>query len=193
MKNIIEFMELISLLKELQRTGWKVHNVSGVLDTTASHTLGVIFLAWLFAKKTRADVEKLMKMALVHDLVESEIGDLSPQDTQLIDRDKLEEDGLKTLTRRIPAELQEEIVNLIKEFRAERSRESKLVRACDKLDTVFQAYFYRKADRLSEASFNEFFDFAETACRKGLARELLDQIRDAARKQKFEQDCERGA
>jgi putative hydrolase of HD superfamily len=184
MKNVIEFMKLVSSLKELQRTGWKQHGVTGIIDTTASHTFGVIFLSWLFAKDGHVDTEKVLKLALLHDFVESVIGDLTPEESERIDRDRLEESGLNTAEERLPPPLTEEVRSLIEEFRKGVSEEARMVRVCDKLETLFQAYFYRGANRLSEASFREFFSYAEETCKEGLGRELLDEIQDAAKEQR---------
>jgi len=177
MENAVEFMELVSILKELQRTGWKQHRVTGIIDTTASHSFGVALLSWLFAGKGEVNLDKVLKMALVHDLVESVIGDLTPSEAERIDRDALEEDGLKRIEKKFPDRLGDEIRSLIREFRAGATKEAKTVRICDKLETLFQAYFYRKSDRLSENSFREFFRYAEKECRTGLAREVLNQMR----------------
>jgi putative hydrolase of HD superfamily len=181
MKNVIEFMELVSSLKELQRTGWKQHRVTGIIDTTASHTFGVVFLSWLFVKDGHVDTEKVLKMALLHDFVESVIGDLTPEESERVDRNRLEENGLKTAEERLPPPLTEETRSLIEEFRRGVSVEARIVRVCDRLETLFQAYFYRRANRLSEASFIEFFSYAEEICNEGLGRELLNEIQDAAK------------
>jgi putative hydrolase of HD superfamily len=178
MKNAVELMELVSLLKELQRTGWKQYKVTGIIDTTASHTFGVVFLSWIFAKQAHIDSEKMLKMALVHDLVESVIGDLTPSQSKRVDRDKLEESGLRKVEKRLPALLADETKSLIREFRANTTREAKMVNVCDKLETLFQAYFYRKSNRLSEDGFKAFFRYAEKICKTGLAKELLNQMRE---------------
>lgn len=179
MKNVVEFMDLVSSLKELQRTGWKQHKVTGIIDTTASHTFGVIFLSWLFAEEAQVDLEKVLKMALVHDFVESVVGDLTPSQAKDIDRDALEENGLRNVETRLPTLLANETKSLVREFRTGATKEAKMVKVCDKLETLFQAHFYRKSNRLSEASFREFFRYAEKACKTGLARELLNQIKNS--------------
>ena len=98
MENMIEFMELVSSLKELQRSGWKFHRISGILETTASHTFGVLFFAWLFAKKERIDTEKILKMALVHDLLESITGDFTPHDVGARERYRIEKKALSVIS-----------------------------------------------------------------------------------------------
>lgn len=179
MENVVEFMELVSSLKELQRTGWKQHRVTGIIDTTASHSFGVVLLSWLFAKEAQVDLEKVLKIALVHDLVESVIGDLTPAEAKRVDRDALEENGLKRIERKIPGALLDEVKSLIREFRAGATKEAKIVRVCDKLETLFQAHFYRKSDRLSVDSFREFLSYAEKECRTRLAKEALSQIKNS--------------
>jgi putative hydrolase of HD superfamily len=180
MRNVIELMKLVSSLKDLQRTGWKQHGVSGIIDTTASHTLGVALLSWTYAKRENVDILKVLKMALVHDLVESVTGDLTPQDSKRVDREKLEKNGIQKVQERLPAELRDEVASLVEEFRREKTEESKMVKACDRLETVLQAHFYWKAGRLSDAGFRAFFEYGEKVCRTRFAKELLDQIRDAA-------------
>jgi putative hydrolase of HD superfamily len=190
MKNAVEFMELISSLKELQRTGWKQHRVTGIIDTTASHSFGVAFLSWLFAnesaKENPVDLKKVLEMALVHDLVESVIGDLTPSEARRVDRDKLEEKGLEKVERKLPTDLVYEIKSLIREFREGTTREARMVRVCDKLETLFQAHFYRNSNRLSENGFREFLEYAEKECRTRLAGELLNQIKDSESKKPSE-------
>jgi len=178
MENLIEFMELVSSLKELQRSGWKFHRISGILETTASHTFGVLFFVWLFAKKERVDTEKILKMALVHDLLESITGDFTPRDVGASERYRIEKKALSVIGKKLPEELRDEITSLIKEFHTSRTKESKIVRVCDRLDTVFQAYFYKKSNRGNESILSEFFNGAEKVCSEGLARELLNQLRN---------------
>jgi putative hydrolase of HD superfamily len=179
MENLVEFMELVSSLKELQRTGWKQHEVTGIIDTTASHSYGVVLLSWVFAKEIQVDLEKVLKMAAVHDLVESVIGDLTPTEAKRIDRDALEENGLRKIESELPNALLDEVKSLIREFRAGATKEAKTVRVCDKLETLFQAHFYRKSDRLSEHGFREFLRYAEKECRTRLAKEILSQIKNS--------------
>ena len=70
MNELFVLLDMTSRLKELQRTGWINHYLSGILETTVAHTFSVMLLAWWFSEKTTINTEKMIKMALVHDLLE---------------------------------------------------------------------------------------------------------------------------
>lgn len=181
MREILALMETASKLKELQRTGWIEHRVPGNLETTASHIFGVTLLAWWFSEKEMSKKERIIKMALVHDLLESITGDFTPKSISKSERDKIEERSLEIIVTMLPKELKEEIWSLIHEYRNSETKESRIVKACDRLDTLFQAYFYLKANRISKSAFEDFFSFAEEACKEGLAKEILTKLGNAAK------------
>lgn len=76
MNRDLEFLYEIGSLRYLQR-GWKQHfgmDVQNVLE----HTLRVTFTALMIAEREgKGDANKIMKMALVHDLAETRCTDLS--------------------------------------------------------------------------------------------------------------------
>jgi putative hydrolases of HD superfamily len=76
MKNDINFLFEIGSLRNVQR-GWRQHlgtDCANVLD----HTIRVIWLALIISRMEKAgDENKIMRMALVHDISETRISDLS--------------------------------------------------------------------------------------------------------------------
>jgi putative hydrolases of HD superfamily len=76
MKKDINFLFEIGSLRNVQR-GWRQHlgmNCANVLD----HTIRVIWLALIISRMEKSgDENKIIRMALVHDLSETRISDLS--------------------------------------------------------------------------------------------------------------------
>lgn len=142
-------------LKELSRAGWIKSGLEDV-ESVAAHTWGVSYLCYLLCPDS-LDKLKVLSMAIVHDLGEAIIGDITPHDK--ITREKkyeLELSAIKKLTTSIGK--QEEIIDLWLEYESNTSVESKFVKACDKLDMALQASIYE----LKDNTFNpeEFIDSA---------------------------------
>jgi len=82
MKRFIKFFFNIQKLKEKKRRGWLLHQIENS-ESTASHIFRVAVLAWMLGKKERLNTEKLLKMALVHDVCEIFTFDETPYDPLL--------------------------------------------------------------------------------------------------------------
>ena len=66
-------------IQHLKRTGWVVHGVHEP-ETVSGHMYRMAMMAFLFGGQSDPAVsqEKCIKMALVHDLAESVVGDITP-------------------------------------------------------------------------------------------------------------------
>ena len=67
MEKLIEFLLEIEKLKGKERRGWVVHKIKNA-ETTAEHILHLTILVWILGRQKRINMEKALKMALVHDL-----------------------------------------------------------------------------------------------------------------------------
>ncbi|MBI4175945.1 MAG: HD domain-containing protein [Candidatus Aenigmarchaeota archaeon] len=59
-----------------QFNSWKVLSKIKYPESVAAHSYGTAVLAMVLAKKLNVNQERLIKMALIHDLAESIIGDI---------------------------------------------------------------------------------------------------------------------
>merc|ERR1719376_1500964 len=93
----------------------------------------------MFAPKD-LDREKCIKMALVHDVAEAVIGDITPVDERYTKAQKyqMEEDAFKDITKNIGA-VGEEMVALWKELELRETAEAKFVKDLDRLDWIYTA------------------------------------------------------
>jgi len=72
---LIDFFEIVGELKSVRRTGWLNHKVPNP-ESVADHSFRTAVMAMILAPKIGANVEKAIKMALIHDIGETKIGDV---------------------------------------------------------------------------------------------------------------------
>ncbi|RAH13571.1 MAG: phosphohydrolase [Methanobacteriota archaeon] len=142
-------------LKDLSRSGWINSGLNDV-ESVAAHTWGVSYLCYVLCPDGLNKL-KVLSMAIVHDIGEAIIGDITPHD--LISRERkyqMELSAIKQLTNF--TDKQSEIIDLWLEYESNETEESKFVKACDKLDMALQSSIYE----LRYKSFNpeEFIDSA---------------------------------
>jgi len=82
MKELINFFINIGKLKGKKRRGWLVHQIPEA-ESTASHIFRMAIVSWLLAKKEKLNIEKVLKMALIHDICEVFAEDETPYDPLL--------------------------------------------------------------------------------------------------------------
>lgn len=150
LKEILEFFETIEKIKRKEREGWKKSKVKGVVETIGSHSFGAALLGWFLAEKEGLDKEKIIKLLLVHDLVMAQMQDITPYDKAYAKKKDIENGTIGRLLEKIPQELKSEFQYLIREYQKEETKESRLAREADKLDTLLQAFFYSKENNRKE-------------------------------------------
>ncbi|KAH0946943.1 hypothetical protein HN011_001223 [Eciton burchellii] len=154
-KKLQEFMELVGRLKHMKRTGWVKRNIPEP-ETIAGHMYRMAMLSFLVDGKENLDKVKIMQMALIHDLAECIVGDITPfcgipPDVKHQMEDKAMEDICKLLGDKGP-----EILQIFREYEKQESPEAQYVKDLDRLDLLMQAYEYEKRDNMP-GKLDEFF------------------------------------
>jgi putative hydrolase of HD superfamily len=98
MKNFVEFFHQIGKLKGNPRRGWVINDIKNP-ESIAEHTFRAAVMAWLLAEKKKLNVEKVLKIALIHDICEVYAGDTTPYDSILPKSKKKRAELLKTWPR----------------------------------------------------------------------------------------------
>lgn len=76
--------DAIGRLKEVPRTGWLDRGIPPEdVESVADHSYGVALLAWLLAPD-ELDRARAVELALIHDLAESVVGDVTPYDRETL-------------------------------------------------------------------------------------------------------------
>ena len=156
-------------LKEISRAGWINSGLKNV-ESVAAHSWGVSYLA-LILMPEEMDKERILSMAIFHDLGEAIIGDITPADNiAKEEKHDLELNAINELTK--PIKRREKLIDLWHEYEKNITPEAKFVKACDKLDMALQATFYS----LKDHSFNpkEFIDSALSIIDDECMRLLID-------------------
>ncbi|MEK7163010.1 MAG: HD domain-containing protein [Patescibacteria group bacterium] len=133
MKNDINFLYEIGCLRFIQRT-WK-HFLNADFSNVSEHIMRVTWIALILAKYEGVkNTEKLLKMALVHDISESRTGDVNYISRQYTERKELNAicDILKNTV------LEEEFTKLWEECEKKESLEAKIIKDADNLDVDFE-------------------------------------------------------
>ena len=148
------YIKLMGKLKELSRTGWIRKGIKNP-ETVAAHSHGVSMLVLLFAP-AHLDKEKCLKIAIIHDLQESIVGDITPFDG-VQDKPEREKHAIKEISQNLDFP---ELLDLFSEYEKNLTPEARFVRDMDRLDAVLQAKYYDTNNKAEEQIFNEFYNYA---------------------------------
>lgn len=125
--NLANFLFEAATLKRLQRTGWQI--LGGNRESIAEHSFMVAVIGYVLAGQLKADLGKVLLMALFHDFAESRTGDvykLSDLYVQ-VDESKAIADAFGGLFFR------DELVKATSEYEKRQTLESKIVHDADVL------------------------------------------------------------
>ncbi|EDW77516.1 uncharacterized protein Dwil_GK24540 [Drosophila willistoni] len=171
---IVQFMELIGNLKHTKRTGWVLRDVSDC-ESISGHMYRMSMLTFLLDGSEGLNQIRCMELALVHDLAESLVGDITPfcgvsKDEKRAMEFKAMEDICKLIEPR-----GKRIMELFEEYEHGQSPESKFVKDLDRLDMVMQAFEYEKRDNCL-LKHQEFFDSTEGKFNHPFVKKLVNEI-----------------
>ncbi len=135
--SILSFLREAERLKNVYRTSW---TSSGQQESVASHTWRVCLMALVFERSfPEADISRLLKMCIVHDLGEAIGGDIPAiyQQSEAPKADQERQD-LLVLVEPLPEFIRHEILALWDEYNAAASPEARIAKALDRLETLLQ-------------------------------------------------------
>ena len=139
-------------LKSLPRAGWIRVGVEAP-ETVASHAWGVAWLV-LALCPPHVDRGRALAMAVLHDLAEVRIGDITPHDgVDPADKRAREVAALDSLVAGLGHA--QELSGLWIDFETGASPEGRFVQACDKLDMALQAQHYARVHGIDPREFVE--------------------------------------
>lgn len=149
-RNVLNFYERLSVLKEKERTGWQKWNVIGRRESVNDHTTSCQHLALALYSEydIDVDIEHVILMLAFHEIGESIIGDITRYDgVSAISKALREKAAVNSICT--PLLKGNMLVSLFEEFEAKETPEAKFAFLCDKLDCDLQAWLYSKAGRCS--------------------------------------------
>lgn len=165
MKNIYNYFKEINKLNETIRTGWINRKIPlGRLESVGEHTFTMALLALSVIDKydLNLNTEKVLKMILIHELGEIDVGDIAlPNEEQA----KKKYIGELNCVNRICDVLDESwMLDLWMEFEEKKTEEAIFVYKMDKLQAVMQAKYYSEIIDDNYVTFDEFYNNALDKC-----------------------------
>ena len=166
------FLATALRLKTLKRAGWVRCGV-GDCESVAEHSFGVALLA-LVASDAQLNRERCIELAMVHDLAESIVGDLTPADA-VSPQEKFERE-LEAMQRLSKLLGDERILALWEEFESAATVEAQFVRDLDVIEMAWQANEYEATKMLKASDAKGFRDSARSRLRTNAGRALFAKI-----------------
>jgi putative hydrolase of HD superfamily len=133
----LAFIQQAEALKNVLRSA---HTSTGRRESTAEHTWRLCLMAMVFADDLGpVDLAQVLQLCVVHDLGEALNGDIpATAQHQVPDKSERERRDLLQLMQPLSQPLQARLLALWEDYEFGRSREARLVKALDKLETLIQ-------------------------------------------------------
>ena len=168
-------------LKRLERTGWNLRGLPSGTESVAAHSFGVAIAAMLLAddlieKGVELDVEKVIRIAVLHDWAEARVGDMPRTAIDYFGaeaRQRAETQAFVDIVS--PLDAAPQYRALYDSYERRESLEAKLVKAADVLDLLVQVL---ALERAGARGLDEFWAVAEKPDfqLEGVAKEKVDEL-----------------
>ncbi len=175
-KNLLDFIIFIGKSKKILRTGWVREKIVDP-ESVAEHSFRVSVLSMAIAERFGLDKEKLIQMAILHDLGELITGDLVWSRGTKIDikkrqkKEKLEKEGIIKIFKLIDEDNQ--YASLYDEMIERKTDEAKFFWQLDKLEMAIQSLEYENSDK---KNLSEFFINADLQIDSPFLKKVMDEI-----------------
>lgn len=142
--DFIKFAQLVGKSKRIKRTGWIREGVKDP-ESVADHSFRLVVLSMVLAPSLNVDRNKLVKMAIVHDLGETVTGDIVIGRWGKVDKElqknkyKMEGDAIRKMFQDSP-----EYIDIFEEMMQKKTKTAKIFKQLDKLEMAMQALEYEK-------------------------------------------------
>ena len=133
-----ELLEILRLSEKLKCNTRHCYTSSGRHESVAEHSWQLALMAMLIAPEfPEADMNRVIRMCLIHDLGEAFTGDIPAFDKTKADGEK--EDALfDAWVQTLPEPTREEFTSLLTEMNALETLEAKIYKALDKMEALIQ-------------------------------------------------------
>ena len=133
-----ELLSILSVAEKLKCNTRHCYTSSGRHESVAEHSWRIALMAMLIGPEfPEADMNRVIRMCLIHDLGEAFTGDIPTFDKTAADTDQ--EDALfAQWVQTLPEETKQEFSGLLAEMNAQETPEAKIYKALDKMEAVIQ-------------------------------------------------------
>ena len=172
---LFDFFYLALELKKVPRKGWKSKVSIEHPESVADHSYGTAIMAMVLSDLQKLDTQKILKMALLHDLAETIIGDFMPEEISKESKNTSERDAMKEILSKLPINIAEEYDEIWQEYLQANTKESILLHDVDKMEMAIQAAKY-SSEGFSNEKLSLFIDSAKKEIKSKELLEMLDTL-----------------
>ena len=179
-----DYLEILHVAEKLKDTPRHCTTTKGRPESVAEHSWRVSLMAFLLRNEfPELDMDKVVRMCLIHDLGECFTGDI-PTFVKT-DSDRETEDSLlQKWVDGLPEEVSSDMTDLFEEMDAQETKEAKLYKALDKLEALIQhnesplstwsekEYELNKTYAMDTVGFSEWL----TELRKAILEDTMEKI-----------------
>ena len=164
--NVLTLLIELQRLKRLDRTGWTLRGLPNGTESVAAHSFGVSVTAMLLADEIQSrgieiDVERVLRMSLLHDWAETRIGDMPRTATHYFGsaaRKDAEVGAFADIVADVASK--DALSSLHNDYEKRESLEARVVKAADVIDLLVQVY---ALERAGARGLDEFWEVATEA------------------------------
>lgn len=134
----VELLKILSVAEKLKCNTRHCYTSTGRHESVAEHSWRISLMAMLIRPEfPEADMDKVIRMCLIHDLGEAFTGDIPSFDKTAADTEK-EDTLFESWVQTLPKDTREEFSALLTEMNALETLEAKIYKALDKMEAVIQ-------------------------------------------------------
>ena len=177
-KTLVSTIELLNKLKQVKRLS--IIKEKGRRESDAEHSWHLVTTLWLLSEyyEKKIDLEKAIKMGIIHDLPEIIAGDVYAHSTEITkeQKKKNEREAMKKIISEMPPKFAKEVKQLWEEYEEGKTEEAKFVWLTDKLMPRLMRKFTKGdcADNLKKDLKHKKEEDEKIREMSRLFRELLD-------------------
>ncbi len=182
-----ELLEIMTLAERLKDTTRHCYTSKGRHESVAEHCWMMTLMAFMMKEEfPEADMDKVIRMCIIHDLGEAFTGDIPVFHKTAADEER-EENLLQSWVRSLPKEKAEEMLALYEEMDARETLEAKIYKTIDGLEAVVQhnlsdiSTWLPNEYQLNQTYAQERVGFSPwlTQLREEMRKDTLDKIENA--------------
>lgn len=182
-----ELLDILTVAERLKDTTRHCYTSKGRHESVAEHCWMTMLMAFMLKEEfPEADMDKVMRMCLIHDLGEAFTGDI-PSFYKTKADEAQEEKMLQDWIKSLPGEKSAEMGSLYREMDAQQTLEAKIYKTLDNLEAVVQhnfsdistwlpnEYELNQTYAQERVKFSPYF----TQLRKEILKDTLEKIENA--------------
>ena len=178
MADLLKFMSLVGKLKSTKRTGWVYRGVKSP-ESVSDHMYRMAIMSFLLTGReegTSINRDQCIKLALVHDMAECIVGDITPFDgVSKEEKHKREKQTMEYLSSLVGEEVGKEFLQLWQEYEAQETEEAKFVKDLDRFEMILQAHEYEDSEE-KPGWLQEFFDVTKEKFNHPIVKDWVQEL-----------------